>query len=142
MNGNALRTRDEIAAKYLQQLQALAVEISSAMDAIACNALPKFQECVAKQEILCDTLASMAKTVGEGFQPPTRPSQDSADSAMSQKIWAASLSIRNLNLQYAALLKHSGKSIALLASLCRSQSGQFPEACGARSKRQTWSCEM
>jgi len=50
MKGDVLQTRDEVAAEYLQQLQALAAEISVATDAIAANSLPRFHESVAKQK--------------------------------------------------------------------------------------------
>ena len=63
MNDRAVQTHDQLAATYLQQLQALAFEISVAMDAIATNALTSFQESVAKQEMLCAVLASMANTI-------------------------------------------------------------------------------
>jgi hypothetical protein len=142
MTGNALQTRDEIAAKYLQQLQELAFEISVATGAIAANALPRFQESVAKQEMLCACLVKLASTVGEGFGPSEQPSFSGIDPAVEKKIRAASGTIRELNLQYAALLRHSGRTIALLASLCRSHTGQFQEARGPRLKHQTWSCEM
>ena len=147
MNDHALPTRAQLAATYLQQLQALALEISVATDAIAANALSRFQESVAKQEMLCATLAAMASTVSasnvlDGFQPSGEPVSSSVDPEVQSKIRAAHGSIRELNLQYAALLKHSGRSIALLSSLCRSHTGQYQEARGPRSKHQTWSCEM
>jgi hypothetical protein len=142
MNGQALQTRDEIAARYLQQLQELAFEISAATDAIAANALPKLQESVAKQEMLCSNLAMLANSVSEGFRTSERTLPAHSDNSVELKIRAASKAISELNLQYAALLKHSGKSIALLASLCRSRTGDFQEAHGPRLKRQTWSCEM
>ena len=142
MNNATLQSRDQIAASYLQQMQALAFEISVAMDAIAANALPKFQESVARQEMLCAGLASMANTVSNGFRALDHPLPSSADAEIQRKIRAASGAIRELNLQYAALLKHSGKSIALLALLCRSHQGQFQEARGSRLKHQTWSCQM
>jgi hypothetical protein len=142
MNGQALQTRDEIAARYLQQLQALAFEISVATDAIAANALPKLQESVAKQEMLCSDLATMADSVNEGFRSSERTLLAHSDNAVELKIRATSKAISELNLQYAALLKHSGRSIALLASLCRSHTGNFQEAHGPRRKHQTWSCEM
>ena len=134
MNDKAVLNHDALGAAYLLQLQALAFEIAVAMDAIAANALTSFQESVAKQEMLCSVLANMAKTIRSGEQPPPVLSDS--------RIGAASEAIRQLNLQYAALLKHSGRSIALLASLCRSHTGQFEEARGPRAKRQTWSCEM
>jgi hypothetical protein len=142
MNDHALPTRAQLAATYLQQLQALAFEITVATDAIAANALSRFQESVAKQEMLCATLAAMASTVSDGFQPSGQSISPSVDPDVQSKIRAANRSIRELNLQYAALLKHSGRTISLLSSLCKSHTGQFQEARGPRLKYQTWSCEM
>jgi hypothetical protein len=142
MNGELLQTRDELAVRYLQQLQDLAFEISVATDAIAANALPRFQESVARQEMLCSNLATMANSVSEGFRSSLQPLLAHNDTAVELKIRATSKAISELNLQYAALLKHSGRSIALLASLCRSHTGNFQEAHGPRLKHQTWSCEM
>jgi hypothetical protein len=142
MNGAARQTRDLIAATYLQHLQELAFEISVATKAISANSLSKFQESVARQEMLCASLASMANTVNDEFRSSEQPSLPGIDSALERKIKAAQLAIRELNLQYAALLRHSGRSIALLSLLCKSQTGQFQEARGPRSKHQTWSCEM
>jgi hypothetical protein len=142
MNGEALQTRDQIAATYLRQLQELACEISVAMDAIAGNALPRFQESVAKQEMLCACLVKAANTVSEGSRSPEQPLPACIDNAVEQEIQTASRAIRELNQQYAALLKHSGRSIALLASLCRSHTGQIQEVRGPRLKHQTWSCEV
>ena len=145
MNGEALQTRGELAVIYLQQLRALAFEISVAMDAIASNALSKFQDSVAKQEMLCSSLASMANAGSERFQSTEQPLTsciDTIDTSVEGKIRAANGALRELNLQYAALLKHAGRSVALLASLCRSHTGRFQEARGPRSKHQTWSCEM
>jgi hypothetical protein len=141
MNDKAVQTHDQLAVNYLQQLQALAFEISVAMDAIARNAITSFQESVAKQEMLCAVLANLANTIGERVSSAERPPLLS-DSSVARKIRVTTTAIRDLNLQYAALLKHSGRSIALLVSLCRSHTGQLQEAGGSRSKRQTWSCEM
>jgi hypothetical protein len=142
MSGDALQSRDEVAASYLQQLQELASEISVATEAIATNALPRLRDSVAKQEMLCAGLIKLANSVGEGFGSSVQPSFSGVDPAIELKIRATSGTIRELNLQYAALLRHSGKTIALLASLCRSHTGQFQEASGPRLKYQTWSCEM
>jgi hypothetical protein len=142
MNKQAVQTHDELAAAYLLQLQALASEISMAMDAIAANALASFQESVAKQEMLCGVLASMANAISARVTSSGQTPLVLSDSSVEPKIRATSEAIRELNLQYAALLRHSGKSIALLASLCRFHTGQFQEARGPRSKRQTWSCDI
>ena len=142
MNNQASQTHDQLAAAYLLQLQALAFEICLAMDAIAANALTGFQESVAKQEMLCGVLASMANAINARVRSSGQTPLLLSDSAVEQRIQATSEAIRELNLQYAALLKHSGRSIALLASLCRFHTGQFPEVRGPRSKRQTWSCDI
>ena len=142
VNLEALQKRDRVATMYLQQLQALALEISVAMDAIATNSLARLQESVAKQEMLCATLATMANTVSEGFGLSEQPLLSCLDPAVELKIRTTSGAIRDLNLKYAALLKHSGRAIALLISLCRSHTGRSQEARGPRLKHQTWSCEM
>ena len=142
MNLDVPQTRDLLAASYLQQLQALAAEIPIAMDAIAAHALPTLQDSIAKQEMLCASLATMAPAFGDGSHASEQVPAALADSAVEMKIRAARRALVELNMQYAALLKHSGRSIALLISLCRSHSGNFQEALGPRLKRHTWSCEM
>jgi hypothetical protein len=135
------QTDDDLAYTYLQQLLALACEISLAMEAIAGNALTSFRESVARQEMLCDRLAGIGGIIHarclsrQGLLVVSDPS-------VEERIRETSEAIRRLNLQYAALLRHSGRSVALLASLCRSHTGQFQEARGPRLKHQTWSCEM
>jgi hypothetical protein len=142
MNNKAFQTSDQLAATYLQHLQALAFELSVAMDAIAANAITRLQESVAKQEMLCSVLATMVHTISETASLSGQPSLVVTDVSVEQNIQTTSRAISQLNLQYAALLRHSGRSIALLVSLCRSHTGQHLEAGGSRSKRQTWSCEM
>jgi hypothetical protein len=142
MDEKAIQTHDQLAAAYLLQLQTLAFEISVAMDAIAANALTSFQESVAKQEMLCGVLANMVNTISKRVRSSDQLLLILSDSSVEPRIRATSEAIRELNLQYAALLRHSGRSIAILASLCRTHTDQFQEARGSRSKRQTWSCEM
>ncbi len=142
MNDEAAQIHDQLAASYLQQLQALAFEISVAMDAIARNAITNFQESVAKQEMLCAVLANLANTIGAPAGSSGRLTPVLGDNSVAQKIRATTMAIGDLNLQYAALLKHSGRSIALLVSLCRTHTGQIEEAGLSRLKHQTWSCQM
>jgi hypothetical protein len=142
MKDEAASTRDHLASAYLRQLQALACEISVAMDAIAANALPKLQESVANQEMLCASLATMVNTVSDDIRSANQLPLPGIDTEVEQKIRTTRRSILELNLQYAALLKHSSRTVALLSSLCRSHAGQIQEARGPRLKYQTWSCEM
>jgi hypothetical protein len=127
----ALQTREEVATTYLQTLQALAAEMTAAMSAIAGNALSDLEDSVAKQEILCASLLSMKRTL-------PRESRSAAHRELLPQL----ASVNALNQQYASLLKHSGRSIALLSALCQSHTGRSQEARGSRSKHQTWSCEM
>jgi hypothetical protein len=132
-----------LAATYLQQLHALTQEMNVAMNAIAGNALSALEGSVAKQEMLCAGLATMKSaaqrelTIATHQVPPIQ-----SNAAVALEIWATSGAIRTLNLQYASLLKHSGRSIALLSALCKSHTGQFQEVRSPRQKHQTWSCEM
>jgi hypothetical protein len=142
MKGEALEMRDEVAATYLQHMQDLASEISIAIDAIAANALPRFKESVAKQEMLCARLASMDDTAIQAVRSCAAPVTSGVETEVERNIRTTSAAIRELNLQYAALLKHSGRSIAVLAALCNNHTGRFQEARGPRLKYQTWSCEM
>jgi hypothetical protein len=57
-------------------------------------------------------------------------------------IWKASNTIRQLNLQYDALLKQSGKTVALLSALCDNHTGRATEQQSLWPKQQTWSCEI
>jgi hypothetical protein len=61
---------------------------------------------------------------------------------MMQQVRVAGDALQNLNRRYAALLQHSSRSVALMASLFSSYKGQFKEASGPRLKHQTWSCRM
>jgi len=142
MSEIVLSTRDQIAEDCLQQMQALAIEISVSMDAIVSNSMPAFQDSVARQEMLCSSVAGMANTVGGGFGTSIQPIISGVDATIESKIRAASNELCELNLQYAALLRHSGKSLAVLTTLYKSRTGQFQEARGPRLKHQTWSCEV
>ena len=112
------------------------------MDAIAANAFSRFQESVSKQEAICASVEMLADSIGLNFDSSNDPSGITANCALGASIQSKTETIRELNLQYAAVLRHSSKSIALLALLCRSHAGQCQEAHGTRRKYQTWSCEM
>jgi hypothetical protein len=135
--------RAAFAATYLERLLALAKEMNIAMSAIAENALSSLEESIATQELLCSSLSTMRSAAQHEMRtamPEVLPGQPS--DAVTSEIWAASTMIRGLNLRYASLLKHSGRSIALFSALCKSHTGQFQEARGSRLKHQTWSCEI
>ena len=141
MNTERLHTRADLAGLYQQQLQALAFEMRVAMQAIASNSLPTLEASVAKQEMLCHALLKLSTRLQQEARTTTSGPAFPADQ-VEQRAAATARSLQELNAQYASLLKHSGRSIAMLSSLCRSYSGQFPEVRRTTVKRQTWSCEM
>ena len=142
---------ETLAAGYLKGLCDLAAEMEAAMGAIARNALPDLEDSVGRQEALCTRLASMARRLGpeaagDRGSGLAHPAANSA-SGTGHRIRAANLALRDLSRRYSALLKHSGRSIELLSSLCGSYAGQAyqapsKEARRAGSKHQTWYCEM
>ena len=141
MSDEAFETDDQLGASYLQHLRALAGEISAAMEAIAKNSIHSFRQSVDRQEMLCALLTDLAAAYSRRVTVSGRP-RALNDSSLAREIGATSAAIQDLNLHYAALLKHSGRSIALLLSLCRTHTGQLQEIGGSHTKRQTWSCEM
>jgi hypothetical protein len=144
MTAETLQNHETAAAVYHQQLQDLAMELQTAIKAIASNSVADLEESVAKQEMLCCSLSSLARTLSEDLRVSSSQQQIKAtlSGEVSQKIRTANQAVLDLNLQYASLLKHSGRSIALLSSLCKSHTGQFPEVRGARLGQHTWSCQM
>ena len=138
--GQAHPSAEECAAAYLERFAALAAAISDAIRAISANSHANLRESVARQEALCDELCSMtgAEAQPAGF---SMAALIQTDSAIGARIRATAQSLQKLNLEYAALLRQSGRTIALLASLWRSNSGVLPRSVGADPMRQTWSCE-
>lgn len=134
-----LQKRADIAALYQQQMQALAFELRVAMQAISSNSLAAFEASVAKQETLCAALVKLARRLEEELS--AHPARPFPEEPAEQRAIATSKTLQELNTQYASLLKHSGRSLALLSSLCRSHTGHFPEGRRSMVKQQTWSCQ-
>ena len=130
-------------AELVERLEDLGLEIESAMTAIAGDRLDAFEQSVRRQEIACNRLSALAgelaPRVANGF-----PSDPEGDTALNLRLRAATAAIKALNAQYSALLRHSGHSLRLLASLSVASTGY-----AGRSRRpvnqprqQTWSCEV
>jgi hypothetical protein len=93
-----------------------------------------------------DVSLRLSELADELANAPARPQPQSrcifVDENFKTQLRAASAELQNLNQRYAALLKHSSRSVAMMASLFSSFQGQFQEASGPRLKHQTWSCQM
>jgi hypothetical protein len=136
-----VQDREASAAEYLHSMQSLTVELERAMQAIADNALSELEESVANQQTLSDQLGRLADELSVPLGA-SAARQTYADGDMIRRIHDAAGKLEKLNRQYAALLKHSSHSVALMSSLFSSFQGQFQEASGPRLKHQTWSCQM
>ena len=136
------RDRDLKAAEYLLLLRSMTGELERAMQAIARNALPDFEESIDSQQVLSARLARLAEELCAPLNARTSIASAAMDKDMMREIRSADETLQGLNQRYAALLQHSSRSIALMASLFSSFQGQFQEASGPRSKHQTWSCQM
>jgi hypothetical protein len=142
MTTAGVQDRDLKAADYLQSLRLMTRELERAMQAIAGNALTDLEESIDNQQVLSARLAKLADDLCVPLE--TRPAMAVAniDEDMARQIRAADDTLQRLNRQYAALLQHSTRSIALMASLVSSFQGQIQEDSGTRLKLQTWSCQM
>jgi len=142
MTANAVQDRNGKAAEYLDLLRSLASEMEKAMQAIAHNVLPDLEESVASQQIMSARLVVLADEISPSLKSNPAVSPADLGPEMMQQVRVAGDALQNLNRRYAALLQHSSRSVALMASLFSSYKGQFKEASGPRLKHQTWSCRM
>jgi hypothetical protein len=112
------------------------------MQAIARNALPEFEESIDSQQVLSARMAKLADDLCRPLKAKAVITQANIDEDMMRQIRTADETLQRLNQRYAALLQHSSRSVALMASLFSSFQGQFQEASGPRLKHQTWSCQV
>lgn len=126
------------ASSYVEHLQSLASEMTVSMDAIASNSLATLQESVARQQMLCGEMLAFMRGAG---QDGSQAVLTGLDELMQQQMNAAIRALQIKSAEFAALLKHSGRSLDLLDSLHKSCSGQLPNSSEPPLTRQTWSCE-
>lgn len=142
MTGGDPRARNVKAGEHLRLLRSLAGELERAMLAISSNNLQELEESVANQQDLSARLEHLATGLSDSPVAPNVFPSDSIAPDLMVEIRAAAAELQFLNLRYALLLQHSSRSVALMASLFNSFTGQLKEASGARVKLQTWSCQM
>ena len=131
------------AVEYLQGLHALAAELEYAMQAIARNRIADLEDSIVNQQLLSSRLEKLISELcmpRQSFDPDDQAQRDFENNL--GEIQIASDVLRKLNQRYAALLRHSGRSMALMATLYGSFTGEFKEASGPRLSHPTWSCQM
>jgi len=142
MNSISIQDRNGKLEEYLQLLHSIAFELERAMSAISKNSVNALEESLANQEAFSTRLVELADDLNQPCRggPPVAPAID--DDGLMQQVRTASSALQNLNRRYAALLKYSSHSVALMVSLFSSYQGQIQEGTGSRLKLQTWSCQM
>lgn len=123
------------AAAYVQILRSFTAEIGVAFQAIAANAPQSFLESVRRQEALSAELQGLV----HAFR--TADPSGSSIAAVDKEIAAEEASMRNALRAYDILLKRSGRSTAILFSLCQCYAGAYPQSLSTQIARMTWSCE-
>jgi hypothetical protein len=142
MTSAGSRDRNLTASEYLNSLHSLTSELETAMQAIARNALPELEQSVAAQQTLSERLCGLADDLCLPLGVEPSISNAPLDPDLARQLRTATDTLQTLNCKYAALLQHSSRSVALMASLFSSFQGHLQEASGPRLKHQTWSCQM
>lgn len=132
----------EEAEGCLANLRGLASQLDGAMDAIVTRQLASLQTNLHLQ------FASCANLAGIRYRSKQRPGQvsqreaETVDPDLAGEIKSATEALLMLNKRYAALLKHSGDTLQLLAGLYRSHLSSVQPGSGGGGNLQTWSCEI
>ena len=142
MTAIAVWDRNRKVAEYLDLMRSLSSEMEKAIQAIAHNALPDLEDSVASQQIMSARLLVLADEISPSLKSNSAVSQAGEDQDIMLQVQTAGDTLQKLNRRYAALLQHSSRSVALMASLFSSYKGQIKEASGPGLKHQTWSCRM
>jgi hypothetical protein len=142
MTAVGVQNSNQSGAEYLQLLHSLGSELDRAMNAIAHNCLADLEESILNQQVLSARLGVLVDGMCATLESCPSESSPAVDAGIAKQIQSASEKLQTLNLRYATLLRHSSQSLALMASLFSSFTGQLQEASGPRSRLQTWSCQM
>ncbi len=136
-----------LAVEYLRLIESLTTEIRTGMDAIGQDALDSFEQSVSRQQELCSRLRRAACEMGI-VEQVTKQKVGSGvpvhgvDAKLFPHIRVAFDSLKAVNRQYAALLRHAGNSVSVLAALYRSFAGEYKSSEQLGASRTTWSCEF
>jgi crotonobetainyl-CoA:carnitine CoA-transferase CaiB-like acyl-CoA transferase len=136
------RLSQDEAESCLAELRVLARQLDSAMDAIVERQLPSLQSSLRMQSATCANLAGIQHRSKQRLKQDDQPEPSAVDPDLAVEIKSATESLLLLNSRYAALIKHSGDTLQLLAGLYRSYRGSMQPGSGMPGNLQTWSCEV
>jgi len=142
MISTSVQDRNGKLEEYLQLLHSMAFELERAMSAISQNSIKSLEDSLANQEVFSNRLLELADDLGEQREQDTRSYPVAGDETLMCRVKAAADNLQTLNRRYAALLKFSSRSVAMMVSLFSSYQGKFEEDPGSRLKHETWSCQV
>ena len=141
MISTSVHDRNGKLEEYLQLLHSMAFELDRAMKAISQCSIKALEESLANQEAFSTRLLELAHDLGEQSGQESGPLPIAGDEGLMRQVLTAANTLQALNRRYAALLKFSSQSVALMVSLFSSYQGKLQEESGPRLKFQTWSCQ-
>ena len=142
MISTSVQDRNGRLEEYLQLLHSMAFELERAMSAISRNSITALEESLANQEAFSTRLVEIAGDLSEPALEAAHPYTAAGDEKLMREVKAARDRLEQLNRRYAALLRFSSRSVALMVSLFNSYQGKFEEGSGSRLKSHTWSCQV
>ena len=142
MISTSVQDRNGKLEEYLQLLHSMSFELERAIAAISRNSVEALEESLVNQEAFSTRLLELADDVSAHSRQIAPGPPAAVDEGLMCRVTAASDTLQLLNRRYAALLKYSSRSVALMVSLFSSYQGNFQEDSGSRLGPQTWSCQM
>lgn len=108
MNSFSMHDGTAVAQQYLKQAAALKLELLAAMDAIAKNSLPDFEQSLWQQEMLSGGMRRSLQLLRNLHLQP----------ALLAELRSANASLQQLSRTYQGLIGQASQSAALLSGVC------------------------
>lgn len=140
LKSDETRTAEQL--EHLAQVRALTQAIASAISAIEKNNLRQFQDHLAIQETICNRLGAIKPALPSSTTTSKESVAENPDSQLQREIIDAHLALAQLNRVYAALLRRTTKSVALVAALYRSYGAGYVRGPAPLPPHRSWSCEV
>ena len=130
------------AEEYLANLRVLASELDRAMKAVVNQELWSLKESVRLQRETCARLSYFGRPPESRLANNPHLEAIGPESDIANEIKAAIDRLLTLNRTYSALLRHSGDTLRVFATLFRGHYNSAPTSSGGQANLRTWSCEL
>ena len=132
--------RGELEREWLGEIRMLTAAIHEAMQAAAAHQPTLLLRCLERQQRLCSSLGRLAlqrkPAVVRSLQP---------DAVLAGDLRKAAAELCAMNAQYAAFLRHSGRTLRMFSALEHRGEHYLPRPAGpvwaSKAGQPSWSCE-